>query len=57
MEVPLPPALAAGADYGLTILAAAPFDRAERLVSFILSPQGRAILARHAFAVPVVAGG
>jgi len=48
---------AVGADYGLTILAAAPPDRAERLVSFILSPQGRAILARHGFAVPEAPGG
>jgi molybdate transport system substrate-binding protein len=55
--VSLPPALAVGADYGLTILMGAPPDRAERLVSFILSPAGQAILARHGFAGPAGPGG
>ena len=54
--VSLPPALAVAADYGLTMLAGTPPDRAERLVSFILSPAGQAILARHGFG-PAGAGG
>jgi molybdate transport system substrate-binding protein len=50
--VPLPPALVVEADYGLTVLTAARAGRADRLVSFILSPVGQAILARHGFTAP-----
>jgi molybdate transport system substrate-binding protein len=48
----LPPALAVGADYGLTVLASADPGRALKLAMFILSPEGQAILARHGFTAP-----
>jgi ABC-type molybdate transport system substrate-binding protein len=54
--VALPAPLAVGADYGLTVLAGAHAERAGRLASFILSPQGQAILARHGFAAPTASG-
>lgn len=54
--VSLPPPLAA-ADYGLAVLTAGHRARADRLVSFILSPEGQAILARHGFAAPTAPGG
>jgi molybdate transport system substrate-binding protein len=46
-----------GADYGLTVLTGARAERAGRLVSFILSPAGQAILARHGFAAPTSPSG
>jgi molybdenum ABC transporter molybdate-binding protein len=46
--VQLPPALAVGADYGLTVLKNAR-PQAENLARFILSQPGQAILARHGF--------
>lgn len=49
--VPLPPALAVGADYGLTVLNGAPKE-AFRLALFILSPEGQAILASYGFDAP-----
>jgi molybdate transport system substrate-binding protein len=49
--VPLPDALAVAADYGLTVMAAAPPD-AYRLALFILSAPGQAILAMHGFTAP-----
>jgi molybdate transport system substrate-binding protein len=55
--VPLPPPLAVGADYGLTVLTGARAERAGRLGSFILSPEGQAILARHGFAAPTSPSG
>jgi ABC-type molybdate transport system substrate-binding protein len=55
--VPLPAPLAVGADYGVTVLTAAHAERAGRLVSFILSPEGQAILTRHGFAAPTGPGG
>ena len=55
--VALPAPLAVGADYGLTVLTAANAERAARLVRFILSPEGQAILARHGFAAPTAPGG
>ena len=55
--VPLPAALAVGADYGLTVLTGARVESARRLVSFILSPEGQAILARHGFTAPSGPGG
>jgi molybdate transport system substrate-binding protein len=45
----LPPALAVGADYGLTVLDGAP-PEAYRLALFILGTEAQAILARHGFA-------
>jgi hypothetical protein len=39
------------------VLTGAFADRADRLVSFILSPEGQAILARHGFAAPTSPGG
>jgi ABC-type molybdate transport system substrate-binding protein len=55
--VPLPVALGVGADYGLTVLTGARLQSARRRVSFILSPDGQAILARHGFAAPTGPGG
>ena len=55
--VALPAPLAVGADYGLTVLTAANAERAARLVRFILSPEGQAILARYGFAAPTAPGG
>jgi len=52
----LPPELAVGADYGLTVLNGAR-PEAARLAFFILSPAGQAIFARHGFtAVALPAG-
>ncbi len=47
--VPLPEALAVGADYGLTVIDGAP-SAAAQFAHFILSPAGREILAGHGFA-------
>jgi ABC-type molybdate transport system substrate-binding protein len=49
--VALPDDLAVGADYGLTVVSAAP-PAAYRLAMFILSAQGQRILARYGFAAP-----
>lgn len=49
--VELPEQLSVGADYGLTVVKAAP-DEAGELAQFILSSQGQAILARYGFAPP-----
>ena len=46
-----------GADYGLTVLTGARVESAHRLVSFILSPEGQAILARPGFTAPTGPGG
>jgi molybdate transport system substrate-binding protein len=54
--VELPPGLATGADYGLTILTAAPSPRgAGALVLFILSRDGQAILRDAGFDAPLAA--
>ena len=55
MQLPAP--LAVGADYGLTVLTGARAERAVRLMSFILSPEGQAILARHGFGAPTTPAG
>jgi ABC-type molybdate transport system substrate-binding protein len=55
--VPLPAPLAVGADYGLTVLTGARPERALRLMAFILSPAGQAVLARHGFTAPTAPGG
>ncbi len=47
----LPPALAVGADYGLTVLNRAS-PNGYRLAMFILSPAGQRILAKHGFSAP-----
>lgn len=47
----VPPALAVGADYGITVLKGAP-DGAAKFVAFVLSPEGRRIIASHGFALP-----
>lgn len=49
--VRLPPALAVGADYGLTVLNSAS-PNGYRLAMFILSPAGQTILAKHGFSAP-----
>ena len=46
--VAVPPALAVGADYGLTVMNGAP-EGAWRLAMHILSPAGQAVLARYGF--------
>jgi len=50
--IALPPALAVGADYGLTVLTGADHEKASKLAMFILSAQGQAILERYGFAAP-----
>lgn len=47
----VPPALAVGADYGITVISGAP-DAARRFAAFVLSPEGRRIIERHGFALP-----
>lgn len=49
--VPLPPSLAVGADYGLTVLKGPPARElaASRLALFILSARGQSILAKFGF--------
>jgi molybdate transport system substrate-binding protein len=47
--VALPPALAVGADYGLTVIKGAP-DAAEQFAEYILSPAGQAVLTDYGFA-------
>ena len=43
--------------YGLTVLRGPRAEPAARLVSFILSPEGQAVLARHGFGAPASPGG
>ena len=47
--VALPPSLAVGADYGLTVIKGSPAS-AERFAQFILAPAGQAILTGYGFA-------
>jgi ABC-type molybdate transport system substrate-binding protein len=47
--IALPAELAVGADYGLTVIEGAS-DAAKQFASFILAPEGQAILGRHGFA-------
>lgn len=47
-RIDLPEPLAVGANYGLTVLRGAG-DAAERFAAFVLSPDGRKVLARHGF--------
>ena len=51
--VALPPELAVGADYGLTIITGAP-PQAYQFALFILSVEGQRILAKHGFAAPAL---
>jgi ABC-type molybdate transport system substrate-binding protein len=51
--VALPPELAVGADYGLTVIAGAP-PPAYQFALFILSVDGQRILAKHGFAAPTL---
>jgi molybdate transport system substrate-binding protein len=51
--IPLPPALAVEASYGLTILNTANKERAAQLAFFILSPAGQKILADRGFDAPL----
>ena len=51
--VELPPELAVGADYGLTVLRAANTQAAVPFVLYILSAEGQAILAQHGFDAPL----
>lgn len=52
----LPPELAVGADYGLTVLNKAS-PNGYRLAMFILSRTGQEILAKHGFAAPLLPAG
>lgn len=51
--VELPPELAVGADYGLTVLRTANTQAALPFVLYILSAEGQAILARYGFDAPL----
>jgi molybdate transport system substrate-binding protein len=51
--VALPDELAVGADYGLTVIAGAP-PPAYQFALFILSVEGRRILAKHGFTAPAL---
>ena len=51
--VELPPELAVGADYGLTVLRAANAQAAVPFVLYILSAEGQAILAHYGFDAPL----
>jgi molybdate transport system substrate-binding protein len=51
--VALPPELAVGADYGLTVIAGAP-PPAYQFALFILSAEGQRILAKHGFVAPTL---
>ena len=48
---PVPPALAVGADYGITIVEGAP-EPARKFAAYVLSPEGRRIIGSHGFALP-----
>ena len=50
--IELPPALSVGADYGVTALTGSRQADAARLIAFLLSSQGQAILRRHGFSSP-----
>ncbi|HKA39919.1 MAG TPA: substrate-binding domain-containing protein, partial [Burkholderiales bacterium] len=47
--VDVPPALAVGADYGLTVIKGSK-PQAERFAQFVVSRAGQAILVKHGFA-------
>ncbi len=51
--LPMPEALAVGADYGLTLVNGAS-PNAAKLAMFILSAEGQRILARHGFSAPAL---
>jgi ABC-type molybdate transport system substrate-binding protein len=51
--IALPPELAVGADYGLTVLKGAPAE-AYHFAMFILSPEGQGILAKAGFDAPAL---
>jgi molybdate transport system substrate-binding protein len=50
--IPLPPALAVEAHYGLTVLSGANKEQAGQFALYILSPAGQKILAQHGFDAP-----
>ena len=50
--VELPPTLAVGAEYGVTIVSGPRAGDAAKLVAFILSPAGQLVLERHGFSRP-----
>lgn len=52
--VDLPPALATGAEYGVTVLTGGDARRSLALLSYLLSAAGQAILARHGFDAPLL---
>jgi len=51
--IELPPELAVGADYGLTVLRTANTQAAISFVLYLLSAEGQAILARYGFDAPL----
>jgi ABC-type molybdate transport system substrate-binding protein len=54
--VALPPALATGADYGLTVLKSADAAKADLLAMYILSSAGQTVLAKYGFEAPLLTG-
>jgi ABC-type molybdate transport system substrate-binding protein len=55
-SVALPPALATGADYGLTVLKSADAAKADLLAMYILSSAGQTVLAKYGFEAPLQTG-
>jgi molybdate transport system substrate-binding protein len=53
--MPLPPALAVEANYGLTVLTGPNQQQAAQFALYILSPAGQKILAQHGFDAPLAA--
>ena len=51
--IALPPELAVGADYGLTVLKGAPAE-AYQFAMFVLSSDGQGILAKAGFTAPAL---
>jgi ABC-type molybdate transport system substrate-binding protein len=54
--VALPPALATGADYGLTVLKSADPGKANLLAMYILSAAGQKVLSKYDFEAPLLTG-
>jgi molybdate transport system substrate-binding protein len=55
-SVALPPALATGADYGLTVVKGADAAKASLLAMYILSSAGQTVLAKYGFEAPLLTG-
>jgi molybdate transport system substrate-binding protein len=55
-SVALPPTLATGADYGLTVVKGADAAKASLLAMYILSSAGQTVLAKYGFEAPLLTG-